>query len=67
MADERVSNLRSNEISFPLIHPQEIKYLEKNNDCDNIIALKNYKIKMILKKIGVFDLVKKMYIRLKDK
>lgn len=67
VADERVSNLRSNEISFPLIHPQEIKYLEKNNDCDNIIALKNYKIKMILKKIGVFDLVKKMYIRLKDK
>lgn len=67
VSDERVANLKSGRMSFPLANPQEIKYLERNNDCDNNIALKNYKMKMVLKKIGVFCLVKKMYIWLKGK
>lgn len=64
--DDRVTNLELGEIYSPLVHSQKIEYSEKNNNCDNDIALKNYKIKIFLKKIGIFNKVKRAYIWLRS-
>lgn len=59
----KLQNIPGAEIQFPLIHPEHINI---NNKMDNFINrnvfLKGYGLKSILKKLGLFDFIKKVYM-----
>lgn len=59
--DERVMDLISKEINFPLSHPSQIKYDISNDSYVNRIYLNNYKLKKLLKNIGLFRFIKYIY------
>ncbi len=59
-----ITNLSRKEIDFPLIHPGHIKYDEKNDFIINKFQSRNYRIKKILKHLGIFNFIKFFYIRL---
>lgn len=54
-----VSDLNSFTLSFPLNHPVDILYSEINDNYINKKKLKNYYLKLFLKKIGIFKIIKK--------
>ncbi|MDD2680639.1 MAG: nucleotide-diphospho-sugar transferase [Patescibacteria group bacterium] len=61
VSNKSITNLPVNNIIFPLIHPKKIEYNEKNDDIINNFQLKNYRLKKVLKYLGIFSLVKKVY------
>jgi len=60
--DNRVANINLDKMTFPLKHPISLEYKEENDKHINDIYLKYYKTKIILKKLGIFALIKKIYI-----
>jgi len=64
IADKRVAGLSLNNIKFPLVHPESIKYDEKNDYIINKLQLKNYRLKKILKYFGIFEFIKFIYIKI---
>ena len=64
LMDSRVANLNTEKIYFPIKHPDQIEYSEINDEYINNIYLRFYKIKKFLKKVGVFNFVKKLYVYL---
>lgn len=59
----KLQNIPSVEIQFPLIHPEHITINKKMDDFINRkVFLKGYNLKLILKKLGLFDFIKKVYI-----
>jgi hypothetical protein len=64
LTDKRVANLEINKVNLPLKHPKNIEYYESNDNYINKIYLKNFIIKKIFKKLGIFNIIKKVYIYL---
>ena len=63
--DKRVANLKTEQMIFPIKHPNSVYYDESNDRQINQIYLKNFTVKRILKKIKIFNLIKKIYLYLK--
>lgn len=62
LTDSRVADLSYRKIDFPLKHLEAINYSEENDQAINKIYLRFYKTKRILKKIGIFYIIKKTYL-----
>lgn len=62
--DKRVTNISLEKINFPLVHPKQVEYSEKNDYLINKFQLKNYRLKKFLKYLGIFDFIKSAYIKL---
>lgn len=61
VSDNRIAKLNLEKIEFPLQHPQNVDYIEDSDIYINNIYLKNYKIKKILKKLRLFNTIRKLY------
>ena len=64
LVDKRVSNLSLEKIKFPLNSPTNIEYSENNDSVINRFQLKNYRLKKVLRTLGIFEFIKKIYIKL---
>lgn len=58
---KEISNLKLENLNFPLKHPRKILYHEYNDGYANTFNLKYYKFKNILKIIGLFKVIKTVY------
>lgn len=67
IVDKRVANISLEKINFPLVHPRQVEYSEKNDYIINKFQLKNYRLKKFLKYFGIFEFVKSVYIKLLKK
>lgn len=62
LKNKKLSNLETEEFVFPLKLKTEINYQELNDDYANKIKLKNYFLKKILRHLGLFNFLKKIYL-----
>lgn len=65
LIDKNVSNLEVGNLKFPLIYTNKVEFDEKNNYLINKTSSRYFELKKFLKKIGVFNFIKKVYIKLK--
>lgn len=65
LVDKRVSGIETKRMFFPINHPEKIEYFEQNDEYSNNVFLKNYRIKKFLKKIGFFNIFKRLYVFIK--
>ncbi len=61
IANHDVSALPTQSIEFPLKHPAHLLYREHNDEYVHALYLKNFKIKSVLRKFGIFSIVRKIY------
>lgn len=63
----KLQTVQSREMKFPLVHPQNVLINGLMDDFINKnVFLKKYRLKFILKKIGLFKFIKKVYAVIKN-
>lgn len=61
LRNDEASDLKAGEINFPLVHPKYVKSSDAFHDSFYKIALRNFWLKLFLKKIGLFKFFKNLY------